>query len=82
MGEVRGFAVGGVEVGADARVEAVDGGLGVGAGEGDVDRVVGGRGVHLEPEGVEQQLPEGVVVHVEPEVDLVVQADHGLRFGF
>ena len=82
MREVGRLAVRGVQVGADAGIEAVDRRLLVRTRQRDEDRVVGGRRVDLIPERVEQQLPERVVVDVELEVDAVVQTHHrlGLRF--
>ena len=58
------FTVGGVQVCSHPGVESLHGRLLVGPGPRDEDRIVGGRRVHLEAEGVQEQLAERVVADV------------------
>ena len=75
------LAVGGVEVGPNAGVVALDGRLLVGAGPRDVDGVVRRRGVDLEAEGIQQQLAEGVVGDVVLRVSHIEDVDQRLDLG-
>ena len=75
------LAVGDVEVGAHPGIEPGHRGVLIGAGQGDEDRVVGGRGLQLPALRVEEQRAVGVVAEVETDVGLIEQAHVGARLG-
>src|SRR6266508_29101 len=82
VGVVGLLAVRDVQVRPHARVVALHGRLLVGAGPGHVDGVVGGWGVDLEPEGVEEELTEREVGDVELRLGHLEDLDQRLRLGF